>query len=186
MFRHKQKQIFYNFKWLGYLALTAGVILVTIGMLIQLIPIGEAQFHMTINGVEQPYTIENVTKMRLLFLGIMGGLGGLFLITALIIIGRSRHRAKLIGMLKQSGEKVMAEVIDYAPSQVRINNQPARYLVCTYQNMTGENLIFKSGLLRRNPISFLSDKKVIVYYDSRNPNRYFVDVDESMGKVVNL
>ncbi|EOL42734.1 hypothetical protein RV11_GL003057 [Enterococcus phoeniculicola] len=182
----KRKSFFYNFTWVGYLLLGLGLLFLSIGLILQIIPINESNFHMSVNGVEQPYSAANVHTFRLIFLSTFGGVGGLLLVTAGIFIGRNYYKKKRVINLKDSGEKIVAEVVDYLPSHVRVNHYPAMYLICSYKKLTGEQLNFKSKLLRRNPIPFLSDNKVIVYYDKNNLKKYFVDVDESIGNVVEL
>lgn len=181
-----KKSFCYKFTWVGYLLLGLGILFFSIGIIFQIVPINESNFHMSRNGVKLPYSVENVRTFRLIFLSTFGSIGGLLLLISCIFISRNYYIKKRNASLKESGEKIMAEVVDYLPSKIRVNNHLAMYLICSYEKNTGEYLNFRSKLLRRDPRPFLSENKVVVYYDRDNLKKYFVDIDGSIENVIEL
>ena len=86
---------------------------------------------------------------------------------------------------KEQGIKMSAEVIDFQGTARTVNNNRLTRLTCTAK-INGTDYIFKSQPLRLNPVPFLKNGLVDVYYDLGNMKRYFIDVDGSVRDVVEL
>jgi len=146
----------------------------------------------TVNDVHRPATEADVLFFRLLFGGIFGGLGLIFLIIGIFLFLRRRKRRREMERLKREGSLVVADVISCEPTSIRFgsntryNNyhtrgRPLYHLRCSYQGISDETYIFKSDLLREDPTPYLDEGKVNVYCDREHMTPYFVDVDESIG-----
>lgn len=110
-----------------------------------------------------------------LLLAVMGTIfagvgGGIFLAQ----LRGARRRA----WLQIRGQKITAEVIevDRDTSLRARGRSPYRILAQWQDPLTGKVHIFKSERLWFNPQSFLTNPKIEVYIDSRNPKKYFVDI----------
>jgi hypothetical protein len=183
------KSFLLSFIWVGIMLLSMGLVFAATAMIIQTIPIRPESIHTYINGELITSTYDTVRNFRLGFL--LGfGIPGLGLIVAgVIIIFRKVAKKKLADHLKVNGAFVVAEILDYADSNVSINGRPALRLVCAHTDSSGTTYIFKSGFLRLDPVPYLPDAMVNVYYDQNDMSRYFVDIDGSIelgSKVVEL
>ncbi|MHC5248479.1 hypothetical protein [Enterococcus sp. LJL90] len=182
----KPKSFVYRFSWVAILLAALSLIFIGVAVIMQVVPIDSDHFNLSVNGVRQTYNSENLRTFRLIFLAAFGGIGGVLLLVAVILFARSARKNRRIENLRATGKKVLAEVVDYNFSGVTVNNRRATYLICSYQAKSGEHLNFKSPLLRRDPTPYLPNGEVIVYYDKTNLKNYFVDIDGSMEKVVEL
>jgi len=146
----------------------------------------------TVNDVNRPATEADVLFFRLLFGGIFGGVGLIFLIVGIFLFLRRRKRRREMERLKREGSLVVADVISCEPTNIRIGGnisdndhhnrgRPLYHLRCSYQGIGNETYIFKSDLLREDPTPYLDEGKVNVYCDREHMTPYFVDVDESIG-----
>ncbi len=174
----RRKSIYLNLRWIGILLIGMGLIFLSVAIGMQFITI----------DFDTTGTIVNVSEesiFRLVFL-LSFGLPALILmgIGLGIFISYSRQKRKEQD-LKNRGRQIIASNLAIAPSNVRINMQYQMYLTCTYQDARGQQYIFKSRLLRFDPIPFLSNQ-VTVYYDPGKMSRYFVDVDANMKNVYEL
>lgn len=171
----RRKSIYLNLRWIGILLIGMGFIFLAVAIGMQFIPIG-------FDTAGTITTVSEETTFRLIFL-LSFGLPALILmgIGLGIFISYSRQKRKEQD-LKNRGRKIIASNLALAPSNVRINMQYQMYLTCTYQDAIGQQYIFKSRLLRFDPLPFLSNQ-VTVYYDPDKMSRYFVDVDASMPNV---
>lgn len=179
----KQKSFLYTFGWVGFIFIAMGILFASVGIFMQLMTINGDNFHMTVNGVVQPYNEENERIFRLIFLLAFGGVGVLLMTIGGIFIGRARYKKRVTRRLKEEGLRLLADVVEYSPSVVRVNNHRTMRLVCSHTTSAGDHYLFKSGLLRRNPDPYLADGQVTVYYERDNLKHYFVDVDGSVGNV---
>lgn len=185
MSRAKQRSFLQNNSIVSLVFLINGAIFLPIGIIASLMM--RPGMMITVNDVHRPATESDVLIARLLSGGISGGLGLIFLIIGIVLWMRRRKRRKEMERLKREGTLVIADAVSCEPSSIRIGNprhhhgRILSYLRCSYQGIGGETYIFKSDLLRENPIPFLDEGKVNVYCDREHMTPYFVDVDESVG-----
>ena len=170
-----------SFMWVGVLLLVMGLLFGSVGVATQFLITSPGDVNLTINGVRQPPTMETLHTARLLFLSIFGGFGLLLTTPGLIICACAIGRRRLARRLKAEGVHMVANVVGYASSGVRVNSRRLERLRCAYTDETGTTYVFKSGLLRVDPAPFLLQGKVDVYCDRDKMSRYFVDVDGSIG-----
>lgn len=171
----RRKSIYLNLRWTGILLIGMGLIFLSVAIGMQFITI----------DFDTAGTITNESIFRLVFLLSFGSPALILIGIGLgIFISYSRQKRKEQD-LKNRGRKIIASNLALAPSNVRINMQYQMYLTCTYQDARGQQYIFKSRLLRFDPLPFLSNQ-VTVYYDPDKMSRYFVDVDASMQNVYEL
>ncbi|GAB2022817.1 hypothetical protein RyT2_18910 [Pseudolactococcus yaeyamensis] len=176
----KKKSFTFKTWWIGLIPMLIGGVFVIVATMMQLIPMAGVN----INGV---YT-ENVSEIqgfRLIFLAGFGGIGFILLLIGLSFIGYAKQQKNKNQSLKEQGVKVNAEIIDFQATSLSVNNRRLLKLACTAK-INGTDYIFKSQPLRRNPLPFLENNWVDVYYDLGNMKRYFVDVDGSVRDVIEL
>lgn len=176
----KKKSFIYHTWWIGLIPLLIGIVFAIIATVFQFVTIKG----ITVNDV---YTesASAIREFRLIFL--LGfGIAGIILqlVGTFYIFFASRQELKN-QRLKELGIKVTAKVIDFKASSVRVNHQRLLRLQCTAK-INGTDYIFKSQTLRLNPVPFLKNETVDVYYDLGNMKRYFVDIDGSVVDVVEL
>ena len=161
--------------------LAMGLAFLSVALIMQLIPISPENFTYRVNGIRQPSTEESVAVFRLSFL-LAFGISGLGLMLAGgIVAGQAAARKKRALRLKNEGMCVTARATEITPTGVRVNRRCLTHLSCAYAAPGGITYIFKSGTLRMDPMPYLNQGEVKVYYDRNNMKRYFVDVDGSAG-----
>ena len=176
----KKKSFIYQTWWIGLIPMLVGFIFIIVATVIQLVPMDGID----INGV---YTenISAISDFRFIFLAVFGGSGLFIFMIVLLLIGYSKHQKVKNKWLKEQGIKMSAEVIDFQGTARTVNNNRLTRLTCTAK-INGTDYIFKSQPLRLNPVPFLKNGLVDVYYDLGNMKRYFIDVDGSVRDVVEL
>jgi hypothetical protein len=134
-------------------------------------------------------TISVVPLFALIFVGI-----GVYLCIVVIVeLIRAMIRLRKIKRLKRQGTFVIADVIECElfdiGSRARTKHtrfphhevrQTYYYLRCSYQAIGGEVYVYRSDLLREDPIPYLNEGKVNVYCNKAYKKPYFVDVDGSI------
>lgn len=180
---NKQKSFLHRFSWVGIMLIVIGIVLGSVGIIMQFVPIEKSNFSYTVNDISQPVTEETLRNFRLLFLVLFGSFGLVVVAVGLVLIMRGNHRKRLTERLKREGIRLLTNVVDYKVSMVRINSRRATKLICEHRGTNGEHFVFTSGLLKEDPRPFLVNGQVVVYYDPRDPDRYFVDVDGSVANV---
>ena len=176
----KKKSFIYQTWWMGLIPILIGLVFVSVATMMQVIPMTGVN----INGV---YTesISAIRTFRLIFLAAFGGIGFLLLVIGLCLIGYAKSQKNKNQSLKEQGIKISAEVIDFQSTALSVNHRRLSRLACTAK-INGTDYIFKSQPIRLNPLPFLKNNRVDVYYDLGNMKRYFVDVDGSVREVVAL
>lgn len=176
----KKKSFIYQTWWIGLIPMLVGFIFMIVATVIQLVPMDGVD----INSV---YT-ENASAIRdfrFIFLAAFGGTGLFIFMIGLLLIGYPKYQKVKNQRLKEQGIKISAEVIDFQGTALTVNNNRLTRLTCTAK-INGTDYIFKSQPLRLNPVPFLKNDLVDVYYDLGNMKRYFVDVYGSVRDVVEL
>lgn len=174
----KQKSFIYQTWWIGLIPLLIGCVFMIVAEVMQLVPIDGVD----INGVYSESASE-IHHFRLLFLAAFGGTSLILITIGLFIIGYPVYQKLKNQRLKEEGIKMSAEVIDFQETGLSVNHRRIPKLVCTAK-INGTDYIFRSQTLRLNPIPFLKNGRVDVYYDLGNIKHYFVDVDGSVRDVV--
>lgn len=177
----KQRSFLQKFSFVGLIFLGIGIPFLIIGIVIQFIPINPETMTVYRNGVRQIATEETVRVFRLIFLGVFGGLGLIFSVIGGILAFHPIRKRRRLEHLKREGALLVADAIGLEATHIRVNHRRLSYLRCSYETPIGETYIFKSDLLRADPIPHLDDGKVNVYYERDNMKEYFVDVDGSIG-----
>lgn len=176
----KKKSFIYQTWVIGLIPMLVGFIFMIVATVIQLVPMDGVD----INGV---YTknASAIRDFRFIFLAAFGGTGLFIFMIGLLLIGYPKYQKVKNQRLKEQGIKISAEVIDFQGTALTVNNNRLTRLTCTAK-INGTDYIFKSQPLRLNPVPFLKNDLVDVYYDLGNMKRYFVDVDGSVRDVVEL
>lgn len=175
--------VYHNFRWVRILLLGLGVMLLIPAIIVQVLPIGPNNFNLTINGNMQPYNDQNLQTFRLIFLTAFGVPSIILITLSLTLFLLSRRKRKQEHYLKSHGDLLQAENIDFIYSGVIVNYTPTMRLVCSYKTSQGEIIRFKSKILRYDPIPYLPEDKINVYYDKYDKRDYFVDVEGSMEEI---
>ena len=175
----KQKSFLMNFVWVAILLSAMGILFSSIAVITQFVPIAPEDVTVYVNGIRRPPTEESVATFRLAFLLSFGIIGVVLLGAGGIVGGRIAAQKRRTRHLKNNGMCVTAQATECTSSSIRVNHRYLTHLNCSYKAPNGITYIFKSGTLRMNPIPYLTDGKVEVYYDRDNIKHYFVDVDGS-------
>lgn len=178
-----EKNIYYKFVWVRILLLGLGVLLLIPAIIMQILPMGPNSFNLTINGIPQPYNDQNLQIFRGIFLAAFGIPSMILIIVSVILFILSRRKRNQEEHLKKYGELLKAGNIDFIYSAVWVNYSPTMRLVCSYTTSKGENIGFKSKILRYDPTPYLLEDNINVYCDQYDKNRYFVDVEGSMEDI---
>ncbi|WP_207696702.1 hypothetical protein DOK67_0001994 [Enterococcus sp. DIV0212c] len=182
----KQKFFYINVTLFGVLLCVVGGLFLIPALVVQVVPITPDNFHFTINGVTQPYSLENVRMFRLIFLLVFGFVGMIPIVIGGIVIIWNKMKRRQQQRLKEEGRALRAKVNQLTSSSIRLYNGYGMRLMCSYKNEAGETYLFKSQLLRIDPTPFLNEGQVTVYCDRENSSNYFVDIDGSVEKVYEL
>ena len=180
----KQKSFLYNFSVAGTVLLLLGGIFSSVALVLQFIPISPESVTVSVNGVPQPPTAETLGNFRLIFLLTFGGVGAILMIIGGIFYSRNKRARKNEKWLKNNGVRLIGEVTGLEYSNVRINGHSTQYLLCSYRELEGRTYVFKSRILRINPVPYLDEDKIIIYHEKGNIKNYFVDVDGSINGLV--
>ena len=177
----RHKSFLQSFMWVGVMLLAMGFAFFVVAIIVQLLPIGSEDMYMYFNGELVHSTNDTTFDLRWIFL-LAFGIPGLGLIVAgTTVIFKYVAKKKLAAQLKTDGACLVAEACDYADSNMSVNGSAIPRLVCAHTDSSGTTYIFKSELLRLDPVPYLSDMMVNVYYDKNDMSRYFVDIDGSVG-----
>ena len=176
----KQKSFIYQTWWVGLIPLLIGCVFMIVAVVMQLV----SMVGVDVNGVytESASAIQN---FRLIFLAAFGSSGFMTFLIGLGLIVYPYYRKNKNQRLKAQGAKLTAKVVDFQATALDVNHRRLSRLTCTAK-INGTDYMFKSQPLRLNPIPFLKNDWVDVYYDLGNMKHYFVDVDGSVKAIVEL
>lgn len=140
---------------------------------------------MTVNGIPVYYEPGTVGEGSLLFLGIFGGMGLIFVVLGVIFLVVAVNRYKAIKALLEEGRYVTARVIDVIQNRsVRINGRFPYKIICQYDgNYGGAPHVFESDNIINHPGDIMN-YFVKVYVDKSNWNLYYVDDSSLMNSAV--
>ncbi|MGN0612885.1 MAG: DUF3592 domain-containing protein [Porcipelethomonas sp.] len=116
---------------------------------------------------------------EIIFIGI-GGLfliiGGVFLAVYFVLSGKKKR-------LMQRGEALTGKITDVRINNfVRINNMHPYKADCEVINpFDGERYLYSSGNITENITEYIG-ADVTVYVDRNNPKKYYVDIEELIGR----
>ena len=167
----KKKSVYLNTSWAGYLLMGMGMVFLLVAIVIQFIT-------PTTSGMDS----NQLSVFRLVFLASFGLPAAILFLVGLGLLLNQRKRLKQEAELKLRGKRVQATNVTLESSNVQVNRQYQMHLTCTYRDARGNQYLFKSRMLRMNPIPFLGDE-VTVYLEPEKMKPYFVDVEGSMESV---
>lgn len=177
----KPKSFYQSSMSIGVFLLVFGIPFTAVGLAIFFAPMTPDELTMTVNGVRQAATQGDVLRFRLIFLLTFGLVGLGTLIAGIVTLVRAARRRRDNQMLKEDGIHIIAEATESIASNVRVNGRLLGYLLCKYTAPDGRTYVFKSDRLRTDPMPYLNEGQVHVYYDREYIDHYFVDVDASVG-----
>ena len=184
----KRKSFTMKMSWIGVLFLVLGIVFLSVGLIMQIVSLQPESFTSFQNGVQAVGTAETVRIFRLIFLLTFGLIGLVFLCIGLVMLIRNRMKRRMERALVETGVRVSAKVTGTIMSNMQVNYRFLERLTCIYER-NGITYEFKSEPLRQNPMEYLPDGMVAVYFDRDNMRRYFVDIDGTVSaktKIVSL
>jgi len=118
------------------------------------------------------------------------GIGGIFLIVGIIFFNSVRKKRALQKYLKQYGIPIYAQVIDVEKdysitvSYKGAGGYPYSFLKCAVMEPgSNENkVIYNSWSIKNNYLHSYIGKKVKVYIHPQDNNKYYVDIEDLIGK----
>ncbi|MBQ6257403.1 MAG: hypothetical protein IJQ62_12240 [Clostridia bacterium] len=122
----------------------------------------------------------------MMFLYVFGGMGSIFLLVGLGLLGADVHRRGVMRRAVNSGDYVLARIAG-VQHRVNVNTNGTHPCVveCHYHNPdTGEMHVFFSRYLYFDPSDMFTSQEVPVYLDRMNEKTAFVDIDAVLPKVV--
>jgi hypothetical protein len=120
---------------------------------------------------------EDMLLMKVMF----PGMGGFTVILGAFIMAAGYRQKAMFKRLKENGKYVMADITGAEPDySMEVNGRyPYSYLICRSYNNTGGYMEYKSETVK-NALTPYIGRQVRVYYDERDENNYYVDL-ESIG-----
>ena len=113
-----------------------------------------------------------------------GGLGGLFLIVGLALLGADLYRRHLLRRAYDGGNCVDAEIIGIrTQNNVNMASGHPRVVECTWKDSSGVVHVYRSRYLYLDVSKLLKSKTVPVYIDRFNENIGFVDIDAVLPEI---
>lgn len=113
------------------------------------------------------------------FLAVFGGVGGLFLLAGLVLLGLDLRRRALLRRAYNGGNRVEAEIIGVSTqNNVNMSGNHPRVVECAWTDGSGVVHVYRSRYLYTDVSKLLTSKTVPVYVDRFNENVGFVDIDE--------
>lgn len=183
---YKKKSFVQSYGFVGVLLLVMGVVFLSVGVAMQIIPFEYSDISVYRFGEQVPSGAESLRLFRRIFLLAFEGTGVVLSAVGLGIVLCSNSTKRKNRSLIDGGSCVDAQIIEYTPTSVTINNRRMMRLRCKYTHRDGNTYIFKSGMLRMNPEPFLKDGMVKVYFDPYDLRQYYVDVNGSVGAGENI
>ncbi len=122
----------------------------------------------------------------MMFLYVFGGMGGVFLLIGLGLLGADVRRRSAMRRAVESGDYVLARIAG-VQQRLNVNTRGTHPCVveCHYHNPdTGEIHVFFSRYLYFDPSDMFTSQEVPVYIDRMNEKTAFVDIDAVLPKVV--
>lgn len=177
----RQRSFLQSFILVGVMLLVMGIVFSAVAVIMQLVSLSPESMTLTVNGERVPATEDTLALFRRIFLLGFGIVGLILLFAGGAALGTHVGKKRKAAWLKAEGAHIRAEVTEVEPTAVYVNHRPLGRIFCSYTDYTGTTYIFKSGSLRIDPVPYLRDGCVDVYYDRGDMKKYFVDVDGSVG-----
>ena len=126
----------------------------------------------------------NKPEDAVIFFSVFGGVGGLFLLTGLILLGLDLRRRHLLRRAYNCGNCVEAQILGMVTqNNVNTFSGVPRMLECAYTDPSGVVHIYRSRYLYTDISKLLKSETVPVYIDRENENIGFVDVDAVLPEI---
>lgn len=125
-----------------------------------------------------PQSAEISDKYNDLLFPTLASVIGLFM---LILANSAANRYKLQKILKNRGQKVMADFVGFKATKEMQNNVQGMILICQYQFSVNQPPMrfFSDPIFKKNLA--VTQKKIPVYIDAIDKRKYHVDVDSIAG-----
>ena len=118
------------------------------------------------------------------FLSVFGGIGGMFLIIGLALLGADIRRRIRLRRAYDGGNCVDAEIIGVrSRNNVNMNGSHPCVVECAHTDASGVVHVYHSRYLYRDVTQFLTSKTVPVYIDRFDDNIGFVDIDAVLPEI---
>lgn len=125
------------------------------------------------------------TMLVVLFGGVFGGIGFIFLVIGLVLIINNCKKNSENKKLINDGYYIDAEIDMVDTSGVVVNGRPTYVIRCSYNNPSdGRVYQFTSDTLSSDPTSLISGNTIRVYVDRNNFKKNYVDISEIEEKIV--
>ena len=112
------------------------------------------------------------------------GIGGLFLIIGIALLGADLRRRHLLQRAYDGGNCVEAEIIGISTqNNVNMNGRHPRVVEAAYTDPSGVVHIYRSRYLYIDVTKLLTSKTVPVYIDRFNEDIGFVDIDAVLPEI---
>ena len=120
----------------------------------------------------------------IVFLATFGGLGGMFLLLGLILLGADIRRRYLLRRAYYGGYCVNAEIIGITEQRnVNLSNGHPRVVECAYTDDSGVVHVYRSRYLFTDVTKMLQSATVPVYIDRDHDKVGFVDIDAVLPEI---
>ena len=162
-------------KWGWTAAGMVGMIFTPIGLLFSIIGLGLWQAKsVTWQKPEDP----------VIFFSVFGGIGGIFLLLGLILLGLDLRRRSRLRNAYYSGNCVEAKILGMVTqNNVNTFSGVPRMLECAWTDASGVVHVYRSRYLYTDVSQMLKSDTVPVYIDRENEKYGFVDVDAVLPEI---
>jgi len=139
---------------------------------------------------DNPNRIQS-TGGTVVLVAVFGGIGGVFFLIGIIVLGVNVRRKKLNKRLVENGRKIYADLYEIVINgSYRVNRRHPYNITCKWQDKSSGILyLFKSENIWFDPSSIIEEKnitKLPVYVDENDFKKYYVEIDSIVEKVQDL
>ena len=176
--KQKPESFVQNFIGAGVFFLLVVIGFTYAGVYLLSTPLNPEDWRTSLDGGRYPPTLETTKALLVGVLITFGLIVAASAAAAIFLLRYDSVRRKKEFELKESGKSVLARATEYKASFIHIFLRRLGRLLCECP-VDGQNHVFKSAVLYRNPMPYFHQGQVKVFYDPNNLRRCFVDVDGS-------